>query len=91
MQVEARWTVHGRWPDDGYVLQSFSHETMLKRTVSVSRIADRHAAMHSRDFTKTRVAVVEDGELRKVVDNALTICEFEEGGRFVIRVEEPHE
>lgn len=63
----------------------------MKRIVTVCRAADRHADPHQRRFAETRLATVDDGPLRDVVDRALADTGFEDGGRFVIQVEEPHE
>jgi len=63
----------------------------LRRIVSVTRAADRHADLHEREFAETREATVPDGPLPDLVADALRAVAFEGGARFVITVEEPHE
>lgn len=63
----------------------------MKRTVTMTRLADRHAEAHDRDFATTRQVTVEDDLLPTVVSHAMALAGFYEGPAFTIRVGEPHE
>jgi hypothetical protein len=60
----------------------------MKQTVTITRLADRHAELHEREFAETDVVTVDAGELDVVVGS---VCGGRPNGRYIIVVDEPHE